>query len=98
MAKIMYTQDQKNEALESIKKIGVNQTSKELNISTATLYKWQTAANGGESSTKRVKAEARKLLLDDGSQEKKIKQLEDENRQLREKNEKLKKALMAFVE
>lgn len=98
MAKIVYTEEQKQQALESIKTNGVPQTNKEMNISLGTLYKWQAAANGGESSTKKVKAEARKLLVDDGSQEKKIKQLEEENRLLREKNEKLKKALMALVE
>lgn len=99
MARIVYSQEQKEQAMESIKSIGVNKTSKELSISTGTLYKWQAAMNDGEKSAKKAKVvAAKKLLKDDGSQAKKIRQLEDENRQLREKNEKLKKALAALVE
>lgn len=99
MARIRYTEEQKEKAMESIKSIGVPKTSKELGITTGTLYKWQTEMAGDDGAIKKAKvASVKKLLKNDDALEKKIRQLEDENRQLRETNEKLRKALAALVE
>lgn len=99
MARVRYTAEQKEKALESIKSIGVSKTSKELGITTGTLYKWQAEMTDGDGSTKKAKiANAKKLLKNDDALEKKIRQLEDENRQLRDTNDKLRKALAALVE
>lgn len=99
MARIRYTAEQKEKAIESIKSIGVPKTSKELGITTGTLYKWQTELAGDDGAARKDKvANAKKLLKSDDILLKKVKQLEDENRQLRDTNAKLRKALAALVE
>lgn len=94
---IRYTDEQKQAALESIEKIGISKTSKEMKISTQTLYKWRDAGKANPPTDDKVK-KARALLKDDSDDQQKIAQLEAENGKLREKVQKLKKALMAFIE
>lgn len=98
MARIRYTEEEKGKAMESVKRIGVQGTSKELGITAGTLYKWKAEMAGSGAAKKAEIINAKKLLTADDMPEKKIRQLEDENRQLRETNEKLRKALAALVE
>lgn len=90
----------KQEALKSIREIGVLKTKERMGISTGTLYKWQREAKASaEPAPTGEKVLAAKALLaeDDGLLDK-IAALEAENARLRASNDKLKKALMAFVE
>ena len=42
---VRYTQEQKDEAMRSIEKVGVAKTSEEMKIAVQTLYKWRNDSN-----------------------------------------------------
>jgi transposase len=81
-----YDEEFKRDALKLATEIGVGQTSEKLNVSTKALYAWQRA--------ERLKRGiAAKGLKPGESAEEGFKRLEQENAELREANNILKKAL-----
>ena len=89
----------KQEALESIERIGVRQTHEESGISIQTLYKWKNEHEHPVQANKAASTqEIAKLLENDRTLEAKIKQLEDENEKQRALIGKLKQALLGFME
>ncbi len=59
---VRYTAEQKAQALESIKSIGVTKASEELNISKQTLYKWNTEAKADQPPAASKTRKPRKKL------------------------------------
>ena len=88
---VRYTQEQKDEAMRSIEKVGVAKTSEEMKIAVQTLYKWRNDSNATKPPEKsaikakgKAKAsDARALLANDRTLQKKNDQLEAENKALR---------------
>lgn len=73
---VRYTSEQKAQALESIKNIGVPKTSEELNISKQTLYKWSAEEKDNQPPTVSKTRKPRKLSAAK-SEAPKVREMED---------------------
>lgn len=101
---VRYTQEQKEEALNRVREIGVAKASEELHISVQTLYKWRNEVlvkikeerqtkEAGELDPSTVKA-----LIDPTIELKaRVEALEAENMVLRERNEKMRTLLESML-
>lgn len=99
---LRYSQEQKAAALKSSEEIGVAKTAEVMNIAVQTLYKWRNESGSAKSAPKSaVKAkasDARTLLANDRTLQKKNDQLEAENKVLRATLARYKAMLVAAME
>ncbi|MEA5015970.1 MAG: transposase [Candidatus Limiplasma sp.] len=103
---VRYTQEQKAAALKSIEEVGLAKTAENMNIAVQTLYKWRNDSGAeksppkspSKSSVKAKASEARTLLANDRTLQKKNDQLEEENKALRATLARYKSMLVAAME
>lgn len=99
-----HSEETRQNALESIAKVGVRKTHEETGISLQTLYKWRNAdkdmrpGTTALSASEKMSAAKEAIRASDEQLLEKIACIEAENEKLRAANERLKKALMAFIE
>ncbi len=99
-----FDQETKQKALESIRAIGVKKTSEKMGLSVPTLYKWRNESTAPNASSKPTalanskNQEAMRILREDDTMQKKVRQLEEENENLRKTISRMKKALAAMFE
>lgn len=100
--RVRYTDEQKEQALQLAKQIGIPKAGKELGITLQTMYKWakadKEAAQPAAPDYSQQENAARALLSEDTCDQDRLAYLEAENARLRQMNDKLRKALRAFVE
>ena len=97
-----YKPEQKVAALESIKEVGIAKTAEAMKISTQTLYKWRNESSEAQTAVAQQSdantSAAEALLANDRIMEKTIARLEEEVKDLRAVNARIKAALMAVLE
>lgn len=109
-----YSEELKTKALERIKEVGVKQTSEEMELSVPTLYKWRNEGAGGKAAPGKRTAtkgigtnykatgenadDVLRILQEDDTLDMRIRQLEEENENLRKTVARMKKALLAICE
>lgn len=100
-----YTSQQKEEALARIAEVGVSKASEELGISAQTLYKWQRESKAEAmplALDAQLPADVSQAIAaiqqDNQALLQKLESMERELAALRESNERLKNALLAFIQ